>query len=338
MDFSQVDWQDVLPKFGIHADYLRKRHGPCPLCDGRDRFRFDNKNNMGTWFCQHCGAGNALTLLRRWTGSDDREILSEIERYRGVVQLNDAPLKRFIPSDELTPEEVAKNRAQLVKAWRGSVALSRDPVTVYLNERVPGIQLNRLAGQIRYHRGMKFMEVDGNDNIVNRGVFPVMLARVVDGRNNPITLHRTYLTKEGTKAPFEMVKKQMSGIRKLKGAAIRLNDVPGCRVLGVCEGIETGLAVLTAYRYRMPVWSLLNCTNLAVADIPRESYDKVIIFEDHDPIDPTKGYRPGSHYAGLLRKKLEAEGFIVERRIPPREGMDFADMWAEHYRSLNKAA
>lgn len=337
-DFTKVDWETVLPKFGIAKEHLRKRHGPCPLCLGKDRFRFDNKGNMGTWYCQHCGPGNALTLLRKYTRADDRSILSDIERYNGGAPGKVDKIIPYVVSDELTPDEVEANRKRLVKAWRGSIGLSRDPVTTYLKQRVPAVELSRIGREIRYHPGMNFMEIGENDNIINRGVFPVMLARVLDGSGKPITLHRTYLTPEGRKAPFEMVKKQMSGIRKLKGAAIRLNTVPGSRVLGVCEGIETGLAIVTAYRYRMPVWSLLNCGNLAVADIPRAMFDKVIIFADHDAIDPVHGYRPGEHHANRLAERLRAQGFGVEVRVPPHEKMDFADMWVEHYHALGKAA
>ncbi|MDN2876106.1 toprim domain-containing protein, partial [Campylobacter jejuni] len=84
--------------------------------------------------------------------------------------------------------------------------------------------------------------------------------------------------------------------------AIRLVDVPESRTLGLTEGIETGLAVATGYRYRINVWSLLNCGNLALADIPKGRFDKVIIFADHDHLDVKKEYRPGEHFALLLKE------------------------------------
>jgi len=112
-----------------------------------------------------------------------------------------------------------------------------------------------------------------------------MIGRAVDSNEQPITLHRTYLTPQGTKAPVEEVKKQMKGIRKLDGAAIRVVEVPESRTLGLTEGIETGLAVATGYRYRINVWSMLNCVNLSLADIPKGRFDKIIIFADHDKID-----------------------------------------------------
>lgn len=39
------------------------RHGPCPVCGGKDRFRFDDKAGRGTWFCNQCGHGDGLDLV-----------------------------------------------------------------------------------------------------------------------------------------------------------------------------------------------------------------------------------------------------------------------------------
>jgi len=124
---------------------------------------------------------------------------------------------------------------------------------------------------------------------------------------------------------------QMAGIRKLKGAAIHVFENPHSRVLGVCEGFENGLGVATAYRYKISVWSLLNAYNLSIADIPRDMFDEVIIFADFDKYDARRRYRPGEHYAKLLYQKLIKEGFKVRIKIPPREGVDFDNLWNEFY-------
>lgn len=335
MDLSQIErWESVLPDFGIDAHFLKKQHGACPICGGKDRFRFDNKGGMGTWYCNFCGSGNAFTLIRNITGLSDREIFQRLERYIGFESSTPPMVKQHLPlqANELTPKEIARNKKYLDKAWKESVALDgADPVSLYLKSRVPGCNIDNLSNHIRYHRGMKFMTFGDDDKLVCQGVFPVMLARIVDAVGKPISLHRTYLTKDGEKAPFDKVKKQMAGVRRLQGAAVRLNTCDS-RVLGVCEGIETGLAVLTAYKHRINVWALLNCGNMATADILKDCFDSVIIFADHDKIDVRRGHRPGEHAANTLKAKLLEMGLEVEVKIPPCEETDFADIWMSYHR------
>jgi len=70
----------------------------------------------------------------------------------------------------------------------------------------------------------------------------------------------------------------------LSGDAIRLNQVHS-KKLAVCEGIETGLAIIAASQNKIAVWVFLNAGNLAKADIPQGMFDEVIIYADRDPID-----------------------------------------------------
>lgn len=333
IDFAKVDWQKKLVAAGIDSNCLRlNKAGPCPLCfDGKNggkRFRFDNKGGLGTWFCQQCGAGNGYTLIERFSGMSKVEILKFLDD--GTTGLSsEAPIKRFTFEDtDFSADQVKKNREKLVAVSVASRALTgSDPVSMYLRKRVPGCDISRISGDIRFHPGLKFFEEGEGGRFINRGTFPTMVARAVDAAGQPITLHRTYLTSKGEKAPLDDPKKQMKGIRKLDGAAIRIVEVPESRTLGLTEGIETGLAVATGYRYRINVWSLLNCGNLALADIPEGRFDKIIIFADHDRFDLKKEYRPGEHFAELLKARLVKLGYEVEIKIPQVEGTDFADVW-----------
>ncbi|WP_406807470.1 toprim domain-containing protein [Citrobacter freundii] len=47
--------------------------GPCPACGGNTRYRFDNKDNRGTYFCSHCGAGTGLDLVMKVNQCGPRE-------------------------------------------------------------------------------------------------------------------------------------------------------------------------------------------------------------------------------------------------------------------------
>ncbi|MFA9256090.1 primase-helicase zinc-binding domain-containing protein, partial [Escherichia coli] len=51
----------MLPALGIQV--LKNRHQPCPVCGGSDRFRFDDREGRGTWYCNQCGAGDGLKLV-----------------------------------------------------------------------------------------------------------------------------------------------------------------------------------------------------------------------------------------------------------------------------------
>ncbi|EGO0679184.1 hypothetical protein ITK59_004563, partial [Salmonella enterica] len=50
-------WGNILKRLGITVP-AGGQHGPCPVCGGKDRFRFDDKNGRGTWFCNQCGHGD----------------------------------------------------------------------------------------------------------------------------------------------------------------------------------------------------------------------------------------------------------------------------------------
>ena len=40
-------WSIILPALGVKV--LKNRHQPCPVCAGKDRFRFDDQEGRGTW-------------------------------------------------------------------------------------------------------------------------------------------------------------------------------------------------------------------------------------------------------------------------------------------------
>jgi putative DNA primase/helicase len=257
----------------------------------------------------------------------------------GTAASIEKPLERAVFQDpDFTPENVARNRTKLRRAWKHSTPLNgTDAASRYLQMRVPGCDITKLAVGLRYNRSMQFWEEDDKGKFVQRGYFPVMLGLAIDKDGHAITCHRTYLTADGRKAPFENVKKQMKGVRKLDGAAVRVIDVPESRVLGLTEGIENAVAVGTAYRYSINVWSTLNCSNLEMVEIPEGRFDKIVIFADHDQLDPKTNRRPGLHYVELLKARLEAAGYTVELKVPPVEGTDFADLWNEVYQARQQA-
>ncbi|MCC6780362.1 MAG: toprim domain-containing protein, partial [Hyphomicrobiales bacterium] len=113
----------------------------------------------------------------------------------------------------------------------------------------------------------------------SRRGFPGLVAIVRDSSGNRIALHRTYLADDGTaKAPVDNPRKMLASIA---GGAVRLADLTKDGVIGLAEGIETALSVMTACA-RLPVWATLSASNLEQVALPTEMR-KVVLLADHDP-------------------------------------------------------
>jgi len=118
------NWPFILPALGINVPENNK-HGTCPKCGGKDRFRFDDKDGRGTWFCNQCGNGDGLDLLCLISGKNKSAAAAEIEKLlAGKVATAPAPAKKNA-SD-------AQKRAQLIKTYQALSAQSSQGESLYL--------------------------------------------------------------------------------------------------------------------------------------------------------------------------------------------------------------
>ncbi|EDS3795908.1 DNA primase, partial [Salmonella enterica subsp. enterica serovar Bredeney] len=62
---------------------IKNRHQSCPVCGGSDRFRFDDKEGRGTWFCNQCGAGDGLKLVEKVFGVSASEAAGKVNAVTG---------------------------------------------------------------------------------------------------------------------------------------------------------------------------------------------------------------------------------------------------------------
>lgn len=114
-----------------------------------------------------------------------------------------------------------------------------------------------------------------------------MLARLTNAEGKFITLHRTYLTADGSKAPVHSAKKLAAGA--VENGVIRLYPAGG--VVCLAEGIETALSVhaLTG----LPAWSVVSLpgmkplksskapTNYFTPNILRKSWSRLVVSVVH---------------------------------------------------------
>lgn len=74
-------WPRILPALGVKV--IKNRHQACPVCGGSDRFRFDDKEGRGTWYCNQCGAGDGLKLVEKVFGVNPSEAARKVNAVTG---------------------------------------------------------------------------------------------------------------------------------------------------------------------------------------------------------------------------------------------------------------
>ncbi|EDJ5487134.1 toprim domain-containing protein [Salmonella enterica] len=93
-------WPVILPALGITVPGGGK-HGACPACGGKDRFRFDDKDGRGTWFCNQCGSGDGLDLVRNALELDvmaaAEKVASTVGSDRAAAVSNNTPARKEAP-------------------------------------------------------------------------------------------------------------------------------------------------------------------------------------------------------------------------------------------------
>jgi putative DNA primase/helicase len=154
--------------------------------------------------------------------------------------------------------------------WQSCYAIS-DDAAQYLAAR--RCVIPPADGDLRWHPGLLHKKTGWTG--------PALVARVTDAiTGEPMTLHRTWIQADGTKAPIEVPRLPLKGHVK-KGGVIRLwpLDVavpsPG---LSIAEGIETALSAVQVVN---PAWALIDANNLAQFPVI-DGVSDLVIFADND--------------------------------------------------------
>jgi putative DNA primase/helicase len=293
-------WPGILGHLDLPERFLRPTHGPCPLCGGTNRFRFDNKEGRGTYFCSGCGPGDGIGLVMKSLNLEFRPALDRVREVLGMARPE--PIKAEMREDE--------RRDLLRKLWRSSHPVTPgDDVDRYLTAR--GVGRVAYPKQLRTCQSCWFS---------GREYHPAMVAVVSDPDGKRVTLHRTYLA-EGRKLDVPEPRRLMPG-KIPQGSAIRLAE-PGPR-LGIAEGIETALAA--SDRFGLPVWAALNTTMLSQWE-PPPGVEEVVVFGDFD------GNFAGQKAAYTLAHRLAVrkDGPTVSVQLPGHDisvqpDTDWADL------------
>jgi putative DNA primase/helicase len=283
-------WREILPRLGIDARYLTARQGPCPMCKGRTRFRFDDKSE-GWFYCNYCGAGTGVVLLRKLHGWDYATACREVDRILG----GEPPKGSNAPKD--SPE---RRRREIQTVMRH--ATDARVVSTYLARRGLHVTSPVLLG----HPACAYW-----DDARMVGRFPAVIAPITGPDGSVQSVQRIY------DAAVDPRKKTMSPVATITGATVRLFEPTD--ELGIVEGIETALA--THQLFGLPVWAALSASGLESFE-PPPGIAHLTIFGDND-----KNF-VGQAAAYRLAKRLVHDRAVsdVEVRIPEQPGTDWLDV------------
>ncbi len=296
-DLAQGKWHAILGRW-LDEKALRGKHTSCPMCGGKDRWRLDDQGGNGTWICNNCGAGDGFHLLQHLNGWTFAEAARYVEKIAGNFQAKPAS----------PPRSAEDALAALRRVWNASVKITEgDPAWLYLARRC-GIKAAPLG--LRLHMSLPYRHDDGQVS-----QHPALLGQVVGYDNAPVSIHRTYLTRDGKKADVPQPKKLMTPVRKMENVAIRLaRPLEGW--LGVAEGIETALCA--SKKHSMPVWACISA-GLMESFLPPANVQMLTVFGDNDP-----SYT-GQASAYKLARSVVAAGLMCGVCIPTSHG-DWADI------------
>jgi putative DNA primase/helicase len=290
-------WREILPLLGVEAHFLTNRHGPCPLCGGKDRYRFDDKTGDGNYYCGQCGAGVGIIMIRKKHGWDYRTACDAIDRVLGEIGHRPVlPDKAPRCSDERRARDIRRLLAE---------ATHQEVVDAYLRRR--GLSVS--SPVLRGHFACPYFDADRKP----AGRFPAVLAPLVGPDGEIKTAHRIYDAPHLVKGER---KKNMAVVGTISGGAVRLFDCD--EELAIGEGIETMLAVHEMFG--LPTWACLTANGVG-SFVPPPGLLRLAVYADNDE------NFTGQRAAFALANKLTVRNKIsVEVHVPPIVGSDWLDM------------
>jgi putative DNA primase/helicase len=249
LERARGKWRDILTKLGVEESFLTGKQGPCPLCKGKTRYRFTDKDGEGWGYCNQCGGMPGIVLLRRLRKWDHVTACLKID---SIIR-QDA---KSVPPAPKRPDDKIRN--DILKLFNGT---SDDKVVNdWLTSKGLGVSSEVLFGR-------KACALFENGQLV--GHVPAVIAPITSAGGDLVSAQRLYVAED--------LKKTMPPVGTINGAAVQLYPVDD--EVGLAEGVATAIA---AYQlFGVPTWAALSAHGIKTFE-PAPGIRRIVVFSDND--------------------------------------------------------
>ncbi|WP_337065164.1 DUF927 domain-containing protein [Rouxiella badensis] len=308
-------WPDVLSLAGISVPKSPRQHAACPACGGNNRFRFDD-SGRGSHFCNQCGAGDGLDLVKKVNRCDATEAAQILAGVMGIdyraVEINPAAASQ-------RREQMEAERQQREQEHHQQFAADEARRREAFQRKYQVLAAQAQTGESAY--------------LTTKGLtgfsFPVM----VDG-----TLLLELVNEPGTVAAAQTitadgVKKMVFGSAK-HGAYHSVNAPENPQDIIITEGLATALTLSLMRPEALTVAAIDAGNQLPVAEVMRRRYPdvRIIIAADNDwhyPGELDERGKPKVNTGRIQAEKaaLSVAGWVS---LPPTEHKADWDDYRQH--------
>lgn len=284
-------WREILPQLGVEERFLTGKQGPCPICGGKTRYRFTDKDGDGWGYCNQCSGLPGILLLRKLHNWNHATACRAVDKIIGTEYRPPVPPAPKRPDD--------RKRNDILKLFNGA---SDDRVIAdWLASKGLGVSSSALFGR----RACALY--DDDRRLI--GHVPAVIAPILSPCGDLVSAQRLYIAED--------IRKTMPPVGTINGAAVRLHDVDD--ELGVAEGVGTSLA---AYQlFGVPTWAALSEHGIKTFQ-PPPSIRRIIIFADNDL--SYVGQASAFDLARRLSNRPDSIECVVN--VPPDPDTDWRDV------------
>ncbi|EAZ8979951.1 alkaline-shock protein, partial [Salmonella enterica] len=86
-------WDTIYQRLGVKIP-ANGKHGACPKCGGKDRFRMDDKDGKGTYICNQCGSGDGLDLVKGVFSINSIQAAEKVREVLSVMPVTNTPARK----------------------------------------------------------------------------------------------------------------------------------------------------------------------------------------------------------------------------------------------------